>query len=95
MKNIKYILIKSNDFFDTDNIDDRLQTEIYDTYEKAYSVMQAEVIKKLIIDDKGWQKYISGVLNHVEYTNIYLDTWSARIHTDFGEYSNYWKIIEV
>lgn len=90
----KYILIKSNNFYDADDIESRLQTEKYDTYENAYNTMKNEVIKKLKLDDKGWQKYIVGVLDHIEYSNVYLNTWSARIHTDFGEYSSYWKIIE-
>lgn len=95
METKKYVLIKSNNFDDADNIEGRLQTEIYDTYEEAYYIMQTEVIKKLKLDDNEWQRYIAGVLDHIEYTNVYLGTWSARIHTDFGECSNYWKIIEV
>lgn len=31
MGNKKYLLIKSNDFYSADNIEGRLQTEIYNT----------------------------------------------------------------
>lgn len=95
MENKKYILIKSNDFYSADNIEGRLQTEKYNTYEDAYNAMKTEVINKFKLDDKEWEKYIVGVLAHIEYSNVYLDTWSARIHTNFGEHNNYWKIIEM
>ena len=95
MENKKYILIKSNDFYSADNIEGRLQTKKYNAYEDAYNEMKTEVVKQLKLDDKGWKKYIVGVLNHIEYSNVHLDTWSARIHTNFGKHSSYWKIIEV
>ena len=61
MENKKYILIKSNDFYSADNIEGRLQTEKYNTYEDAYNAMKTEVINKLKLDDKEWEKYIVGV----------------------------------
>ena len=95
VENKRFVLIKSNDFYSADNIEGRLQTEIYDTYEKAYNTMQSEVVSKLKLDDKRWRDYIDNVLEHIEYTNIYLGPWSARIHTDFGKRSSYWKIVVV
>lgn len=94
-ENKRFVLIRSNDFYGPDNIEGRLQTEIYDTYEKAYSVMQSEIVSKLKLDDKRWRDYMDNVLEHMEYTNVYLGPWSARIHTDSGKHSSYWKIVEV
>ena len=94
-ENKKIVLIRSNDFYSPDNIDGRLQMEIYDTYEKAYNAMQSEIVSKLKLDDKRWRDYIDNVLEHMGFTNIYLGPWSARIHTDFGKHSSYWKIVEV
>lgn len=90
-----YILIKTNDFYDSDNIDARIQIEKYDTYEQAYEAMKNEVIKYLKIDDDKYEKYLPSVLDHVEYSNVYLGEWSARNHRDYGELNNYWKIISV
>jgi hypothetical protein len=53
-ENKKIVLIRSNDFYSPDNIDGRLQMEIYDTYEKAYNTMQSEIVSKLKLDDKRW-----------------------------------------
>lgn len=47
-ENKKIVLIRSNDFYSPDNIDGRLQMEIYDTYEKAYNAMQSEIVSRLI-----------------------------------------------
>lgn len=94
-ENKKFVLIKSNDFYSPDNIEGRLQTEIYDTYEKAYNAMRSEVVSRLKLDDKRWRDYMDNVLEHINYTNVYLGPWSARIHTDFGECNSYWKIVEV
>lgn len=94
-ENKRFVLIRSNDFYGPDNIEGRLQTEIYDTYEKAYNAMQSEIVSKLKLDDKRWRDYMDNVLEHMEYTNVYLGPWLARIHTDSGKHSSYWKIIEV
>ena len=92
----KYVLIRSNDFYNADNIEGRLQTEIYDSYEKAYNVMQTEVINKFKLNDEKWQDYIASILDHIEFSNVHLDTWSARINSNFyGNHNMYWKIVEV
>lgn len=90
-----YILIKTNDFFSPDNIEGRIQTEIFPTYQEAYDTMKNEVVKCLIIHDKRCQEYLHNVLAHCEYTNVYLGEWSAREHSDYGETNRYWKIVDI
>lgn len=90
-----YILIKTNDFYSADNIEGRIQTEIFSTYGEAYEVMKSEVAQCLCRHDKRGSEYIGNVLEHVEYTNVYLGEWDAREHSDYGKSNRYWKIVEI
>jgi len=95
LKNKRYVLIKTNDMFNADNIEGRLQTEIYSTYEEAYECMKNEVVRCLSIHDKRYEEYLQNVLEHWEYTNVCLGKWSAREHSDYGKHTRLWKIVEV
>lgn len=90
-----YILIKSNDSFDADNIDGRLQNTFFDSYEEAYNAMKDELVSLLSLHDKRYEEYLCNVLAHAEYSNVFLGEWEAREHSNYGKSNRYWKIVEI
>lgn len=85
----KWILISTNDFYAPDNIQGRIQSKIYNTYEDAYNTMKDSVLNYVEEDRKEL------VSSGIEFTDVALGEYNARSHRDNGELNNYWKIIEV
>lgn len=90
-----YILIKYTDFYDSDNVEGRLQTKKFESYDEAFEEVKNEVTHTLKCDDKHYLEYLDKVLDGWEFSNVCIDRYTARVHTDYGNSHKYWKIVEI
>lgn len=85
----KWLLISTNDFHAPDNIQGRIQTEAFPTYQEAYIAMTDSLMHYVEEDRREL------VLSGVEFSDVVLGKYEARSNRDFGKVNNYWKIVEV
>lgn len=90
-----YILIKYTDFYDSDNVEGRLQTKKFESYNEAFEEVKNEVTHALKCDDDHYLEYLDKVLEGWEFSNVCIDKYAAFVHTDYGNFHRYWKIVEI